>query len=207
MSTQLRTVVYAVLNMVIIMVSQFPYAHATEQRMECAGGHVCTLAEDHHLTVGRGRNGLLYDCSIRFVARALKQPYAFLIIASAGEGEVLPYMRLTVRAALITPQDKPNEVVRLKSARIVDPDATIDTQDWTSRIHDGAILLRVDIFPENRTELAKLAAIATRKSFAMEVQTDDEQRLLVGVAQLRPTGDIADRFLECMEQMRREVGG
>ena len=170
------------------------------------GDHICTKTEGHKLVENR-KNGELIDCRIEHIARALDAPYAFVFIAIASEGEILPYMRIALRGVRITPGDAPNEKLPLRSAWIVAGDSDFNTVDWDASTHDGTVLLRTDVMPEDRSPVARLAAVATTETYAALIHTADGQELRVGFVQLRPTGDIAKRFLACTEELRRSVGG
>jgi hypothetical protein len=170
------------------------------------GDHICTSTEGHKLVEYR-KDGELIDCRIEHIAYPISAPFGFIIVAAAGEGTILPYMRIVVRGVRITPSDRPNEMLGLRSVRIVGAEKKFNTRDWQTHVRDGAVWLRTDVLPEDRSPLAALAAIGTSESYAMRVETADGQELLVGVAQLRPTGDIARRFLACTEELRRSVGG
>lgn len=170
------------------------------------GDHICTSTEGHKLVEYR-KDGELIDCRIEHVARAIDAPYAFVVVAASGEGTILPYMRIVVRGVHITPADRPNEILALRSARLIGTDSKFSTKDWQAHVRDGAVWLRTDVLPEDRSPLALLAAIGTSESYAMLIETADGRKMPVGVAQLRPTGDIAKRFLACTEELRKAVEG
>ncbi len=170
------------------------------------GDHICTSTEGHKLVEYR-KDGELIDCRIEHIARALDAPYGFVVVAAAGEGTILPYMRIVVRGVHVTPVGQPNEILALRSVRLRGAESKFDTRDWQSHVRDGAVWLRTDVLPEDRSPLATLAAIATSETYAMHVETGDGRKVPVGVAQLRPTGDIAKRFLACTEELRKAVGG
>ncbi len=174
-------------------------------RKDC-GDHICTKTEGHKLVENR-KDGNLIDCRIEFVARALGAPYAFAFVASANEGEILPFMRIVIRGVHLTPGDAPNEELALRSVYIVGGDSKFTTVDWDKRTLDGAVWLRTDVLPEDRAMIATLANIATSETFAMLVNTADAGEMKVGVVQLDPKHDIARRFLACTEELRRSVGG
>jgi len=181
-------------------------AIAQPETRDGCGDHVCTTTEGHKFVENR-KNGELVECRIEHRARAIEAPYAFVFIAIAGEGEILPYMRIALRGVRITPGDTPNGKLLLRSAWIVAGDSDFDTVDWDASTHDGAILLRTDVMPEDRSPVARLAAVATTETYAALFHTAAGQELRVGFVQLRPTGDIAKRFLACTEELRRIVGG
>ncbi len=177
----------------------------TAEEKDC-GDHVCTTTEGHKLVENR-KNGELIDCRIEHFARAIDVPYGFIFVASASEGTILPFMRIVIRGVHITPVGQPNELLRLRSVRIVAPEPDFNTKDWQAQVRDGAVWLRSDVLPEARSPIAALAAIGTDKGYAMRVETESGREMLVGVVQLRPTGDIAQRFLACTEELRKAVGG
>jgi hypothetical protein len=175
------------------------------QSDRCENGHVCAIAQGHEFSTSKHGNSVS-ACLVTHLARAIEQPYALLVSMQTGEGEILSYVRIAIRAGRIDAATDAEGHINLRRARLVGVDRNIDTDSWDIQNQNGVIYFRTDVFPENRASVENLANVSMRDPYVVFAETDDGTKLNFVVALHRPSGDMKQRFLACSEDARLAAG-
>lgn len=173
----------------------------------CGRNAVCTVARNHEFIESRDVQGRLAACAVVFYAQDIDRRRFLSVTLMGGEGPVLPYLRYFVVAADVEGDAEPRRLP-LAAIRIVDGEREFDSKSWLSfATPDGLAHARTDVLPEDRAAIGRAGKRSTSGHYGIAATYADGTVRFFGVAHMRERNDVADKFADCMETLRRDVGG